>query len=111
VRAIYFDKSSDANWLVPWHQDLTLALRERLESPGFGPWSVKDGIPHVQPPVELLERMLTVRIHFDDADESMAHSGFCLDRIATAGSRRTKSGGCATNRAKWSAAPALATCS
>jgi ectoine hydroxylase-related dioxygenase (phytanoyl-CoA dioxygenase family) len=70
VRAIYFDKSSDANWLVPWHQDLTLALRERLESPGFGPWSVKDGIPHVQPSVELLERMLTVRIHLDDADET-----------------------------------------
>ncbi len=68
VRAIYFDKSADANWLVPWHQDLTLALRERIETPGFGPWSVKEGIPHVQPPVELLERMLTVRLHLDDAD-------------------------------------------
>src|SRR5690242_8259073 len=39
VRAIYFDKSPEANWLVPWHQDLTLALRERAEVPGFGPWS------------------------------------------------------------------------
>ena len=37
VRAIYFDKSSDANWLVPWHQDLTLALRARAEVSGFGP--------------------------------------------------------------------------
>ena len=70
VRAIYFDKSPDANWLVPWHQDLTLALRARADAPGFGPWSVKDGIPHVQPPVELLEQMLTVRLHFDDANES-----------------------------------------
>lgn len=70
VRAIYFDKSPDANWLVPWHQDLTLALEVRVEQPGFGPWSVKDGVPHVQPPVELLERMLTVRLHLDDADES-----------------------------------------
>ena len=70
VRAIYFDKSPEANWLVPWHQDLTLALRSRTEVPGFGPWSVKDGIPHVQPPVELLEQMLTVRLHLDDADES-----------------------------------------
>ena len=69
VRAIYFDKSPDANWLVPWHQDLTIAVRERLEIPGFGPWSVKDGVSHVQPPVELLEQMLTLRIHFDDADE------------------------------------------
>jgi hypothetical protein len=70
VRAIYFDKSPEANWLVPWHQDLTLALRERAEVAGFEPWSVKDGIPHVQPPVELLEQMLTIRLHLDDADES-----------------------------------------
>ena len=70
VRAIYFDKSPDANWLVPWHQDLTLALRKQVGVPGFGPWSVKEGIPHVQPPVELLERMITVRLHLDAADES-----------------------------------------
>ncbi|MEP6669881.1 MAG: phytanoyl-CoA dioxygenase family protein [Chthoniobacter sp.] len=70
VRAIYFDKSPDTNWLVPWHQDLTLALRARAEVPGFGPWSTKEGIPHVQPPVGLLERMLAVRLHLDDADES-----------------------------------------
>jgi hypothetical protein len=25
VRAIYFDKSPERNWLVPWHQDLELA--------------------------------------------------------------------------------------
>ncbi len=70
VRAIYFDKSPESNWLVPWHQDLTLAVRERRDCPGFGPWSVKEGIPHVQPSVEYLERMLTVRLHLDAADES-----------------------------------------
>jgi len=70
VRAIYFDKSQDANWLVTWHQDMTLALQARAEVNGFGPWSMKDGVPHVQPPVELLERMLTVRLHLDDADET-----------------------------------------
>ncbi len=42
-------------------QDLTISLRSRAEMPGFCPWSVKDGVPHVQPPVELLEQMLTVR--------------------------------------------------
>lgn len=67
VRGIYFDKTSDANWGVPWHQDLTLRVRERRETPGFGPWSVKDGSPHVQPPVALLESMLTIRLHLDDA--------------------------------------------
>lgn len=70
VRALYFDKSPAANWLVPWHQDLSLAVGARIEVPGFGPWSTKDGIPHVQPPVGLLEQMLTVRLHLDDADES-----------------------------------------
>jgi hypothetical protein len=70
VRAIYFDKSPEANWVVSWHQDLTLALRARVEHPGFGPWSNKDGVAHVQPPVELLEQMLTIRLHLDDADES-----------------------------------------
>src|SRR5262249_25011894 len=69
VRAIYFDKSSETNWLVPWHQDLTLALRAKVEVPGFGPSSTKDGIPHVQPPVELLQQMLAVRLHLDDAGE------------------------------------------
>ncbi len=70
VRAIYFDKSPDSNWLVPWHQDLTLAVSRKADVPTFGPWSVKDGIPHVHAPCEFLERMLTVRIHLDDADET-----------------------------------------
>jgi hypothetical protein len=70
VRAIYFDKSPDANWLVPWHQDMTIALRERADVSGFGPWSVKEGVPHVQPPIEFLEKMLTIRLHLDDADET-----------------------------------------
>jgi hypothetical protein len=70
VRVIFFDKSEEANWFVAWHQDLTLAVRKRSEVEGFGPWSVKEGIPHVQPPVGMLESMLTVRVHLDDADES-----------------------------------------
>jgi hypothetical protein len=70
VRALVFDKSPETNWLVAWHQDLSLALRSRIEVPGFGPWSVKEGVPHVQPPVELLQQMLTVRLHLDDADEA-----------------------------------------
>ena len=70
VRAIFFDKCSDKNWFVAWHQDVTLAVRERAEVPGFGPWTVKDGIPHVHAPAEILRQMLTVRIHLDDADET-----------------------------------------
>jgi hypothetical protein len=66
VRAILFDKTTGANWKVPWHQDLAIAVAERREVEGFGPWSVKDDEPHVHAPVWLLERMVTLRLHLDD---------------------------------------------
>lgn len=65
VRGILFDKTPDANWKVAWHQDLTIAVRERREVEGFGPWSEKAGVVHVQPPAAVLERMVTVRLHLD----------------------------------------------
>ena len=70
VRGIYFDKHPDANWKVAWHQDLTIAVRERVDVDGFSAWSVKAGITHVQPPLAVLKNMLTLRLHLDDADES-----------------------------------------
>jgi ectoine hydroxylase-related dioxygenase (phytanoyl-CoA dioxygenase family) len=65
VRALLFDKTPVANWKVVWHQDLTIAAREQAEVPGYGPWSEKAGVPHVQPPVAILEHMLALRIHLD----------------------------------------------
>jgi hypothetical protein len=70
VRGIYFDKTPEANWSVTWHQDLLIPVRERIDTPGFGPWSVKAHIPHVQPPVDVLKQMLTVRLHLDDTNEA-----------------------------------------
>ena len=70
VRGILFDKTPDANWKVPWHQDVTIAVAGREEVDGYGPWSVKaGGVLHVQPPAEILERMLSVRIHLDPCGE------------------------------------------
>lgn len=66
VRGLWFDKTPGANWGVPWHQDLTIAVRERRDAPGFGPWTVKAGIPHVRPPADVLAGMVTVRVHLDD---------------------------------------------
>ena len=66
VRSIFFDKTPDANWKVAWHQDLTIAVRQKIEVAGFTAWSVKDGVAHVQPPVEVLEQMLALRLHLDD---------------------------------------------
>ena len=66
VRGILFDKTPGANWRIIWHQDLSIAVRERRETPGFGPWSVKSDVIHVQPPAEVLERMIAIRLHLDD---------------------------------------------
>jgi len=66
VRAILFNKTTENNWLVTWHQDRTVAVSERFEKPKWGPWSVKDGVAHVQPPVDVLNQMVTFRIHLDD---------------------------------------------
>lgn len=70
VRAIYFDKTPDANWKVPWHQDLTISVKEKCEMEGFSAWTLKAGIQHVQPTVEVLQNILTLRFHLDDADET-----------------------------------------
>lgn len=70
VRGILFDKTADANWNVVWHQDLSIAVSEKREVAGFGPWSEKAGVVHVQPPASVLERILTVRVHLDDCDEA-----------------------------------------
>ncbi|HVO96487.1 MAG TPA: phytanoyl-CoA dioxygenase family protein [Bryobacteraceae bacterium] len=69
VRGTLFDKTPDANWKVPWHQDLSIAVQQRVDLDGYGPWSVKAGVVHVQPPVDILEKMLAVRIHLDDCHE------------------------------------------
>lgn len=69
VRRIFFDKVPGVNWSVVWHQDTTIAVRERREIPGFGPWSVKAGIQHVRPPAAVLESMVTLRLHLDDCGE------------------------------------------
>ncbi len=69
VRAIYFDKTADANWKVPWHQDLTISVKKKKETRGFSAWTIKAGIQHAQPTVDILESILTLRFHLDDTDE------------------------------------------
>ena len=66
VRGLFFDKTPDANWKVAWHQDLSIAVKKRIDVPDFGPWSMKQGVHHVQPPAPILENMLTIRLHLDD---------------------------------------------
>lgn len=68
VRAIFFDKTAESNWKVPWHQDLAIAVAKKIETPNFSGWSIKDEVLHVHPPKEILENMVTVRLHLDDCN-------------------------------------------
>ena len=65
VRAVLFDKTAANNWPLGWHQDRTICVTARAEVAGFGPFTVKQGLLHVQPPVDLLSRMITLRAHLD----------------------------------------------
>lgn len=70
VRGILFNKSSNSNWKVVWHQDRTIAVRERKDAAHFGPWSVKAGVPHDVPPAWVMAKMLAIRLHLDENHES-----------------------------------------
>jgi len=67
VRGIFFNKTRNSNWKVVWHQDLTIAVRERADVSGFGPWTMKAGILHVQPPPEVMSGLLAIRLHVDES--------------------------------------------
>jgi len=65
VQCTYFEKSRDQNWLVPVHQDLSIPVRERVEHPTLRGWSEKEGGLFVQPPLEVLEQLVALRVHLD----------------------------------------------
>jgi len=67
VKGTFFNKTQSSNWKVVWHQDLTIAVSERRHVDGFGPWTTKAGIPHVQPPAQVMAAMLAIRLHLDDS--------------------------------------------
>lgn len=69
VRTILFNKTSESNWYVTWHQDKTVAVAEKFDDPEWKNWSVKEGALHVQPPLAVLETMVTIRIHLDNATQ------------------------------------------
>lgn len=72
VRAILFDKTPDTNWALGWHQDRTVAVSEPRAVAGFGPWSVKRGVTHVEPPFAVIAAMITLRLHIDAVHDDNA---------------------------------------
>lgn len=70
VKSIYFDKPEQSNWFVSYHQDLTISVDKKIDLPNYGPWTVKQNQFAVQPPLDVLENIYTIRIHLDDTDEN-----------------------------------------
>lgn len=70
VKSIYFDKPQTSNWYVSYHQDLTISVDKKISLSGFNFWTVKQKQFAVQPPLDILQNIVTVRIHLDDTDEN-----------------------------------------
>lgn len=72
VRALLFDKNDRTNWALGWHQDRTIAVQRRADIAGYGPWTTKAGIQHVEPPFDVIARLVTLRVHLDDVPANNA---------------------------------------
>lgn len=70
VKSIYFDKPETSNWYVSYHQDLTISVNKKVELENFGPWTTKQNQFAVQPPIDIMENIFTIRIHLDETDEN-----------------------------------------
>ncbi len=70
VRILFFDKPPTRSWTLPWHRDMTIAVRDNtLPSDSFRRPTRKAGLPHVEAPRAVLEQMLTARIHLDNVTD------------------------------------------
>jgi Phytanoyl-CoA dioxygenase (PhyH) len=70
VRILYFDKPPGESWALPWHKDLAIAVKDnKIASDHFRRPTIKHGVPHVEAPAWLLEKMLTARLHLDEVTE------------------------------------------
>ncbi|MGC4035654.1 MAG: phytanoyl-CoA dioxygenase family protein [Chitinophagaceae bacterium] len=70
VKSIYFDKPQASNWFVSYHQDLTISVDKKIEQLGYESWTIKQNQFAVQPPLDILQNIVTVRIHLDDTNEN-----------------------------------------
>lgn len=68
-RATLFEKSSQTNWLIPWHQDTALPITVQRDAPGWGPWSNKSGVIYAHAPAAALSRVIALRVHLDPSTE------------------------------------------
>ena len=69
TKALFFNKTPNANWYVTWHQDTPINVKEKIETDKYHGWTSKEGITSVIPPEHILQESYTIRIHLDDTNE------------------------------------------
>jgi len=69
TKAIYFDKPSESNWFVAYHQDLSISVDKKADLENYVNWTFKKGQYGVQPPIQILKDTITIRIHLDKTDK------------------------------------------
>lgn len=70
TKAIYFDKPSNSNWFVAYHQDLSISVDRKVAVGGYTNWTFKKEQYGVQPPLNILQDTVTIRIHLDTTNEN-----------------------------------------
>lgn len=70
VRLVAFNKTSETNWAVPWHQDRVIAVASKHEAEGYSNWVPKSGFWHCEAPEALLSTMIFVRVHIDASTDT-----------------------------------------
>ena len=60
----FLNSQERPSWTSPY---VTVAVRERRDVIGFGPWTMKAAVLHVQPPAEVMSGILAVRLHLDES--------------------------------------------
>jgi len=70
TKAIYFDKPSESNWFVAYHQDLSISVDKKANLENYVNWTFKKGQNGVQPPIKILQDTITIRIHLDKTDKN-----------------------------------------
>ncbi|WP_372371489.1 phytanoyl-CoA dioxygenase family protein [Candidatus Uabimicrobium sp. HlEnr_7] len=58
IHSLLFDKITEANFRVPFHQDIVM--------PHHGADKIVTNVPHKNLPPEILEQLIVMRIHLDD---------------------------------------------
>lgn len=69
VRSLYFDKPPGEGWALPWHRDTVIAVARHGPLATLRHPTHKAGVPHVDAPGNVMDKMLTARIHIDDMDD------------------------------------------